>query len=284
MNSRISMLAFKMAGALVALCLSQSSVAEVTSHPVTSSFEIGPELGYFNYSETIPQNGKDVFFMRDTGYFGGIAAAWEYHGPFMLKVDGHYKAGQVHYESNGTGSADGTIDHILDLRGLVGFDFCIDDLRASPYTGFGYRYLKDNSYNDGKLSSTGAIGYDRESNYMYFPIGLEFERQITNLLTIGVNVEYDIFWHGLQVSHLEEDGNITPLINEQNKGYGLRGSVRVIRCLNSKTKAIFEPYIRYWRIDASEIGSSVDGWGESDFGLEPDNATTEVGFSIKVGL
>lgn len=283
MNIRNSLHILKIAGVMAALSLPQLSLATVTSHPVTSSFEIGPELGYFNYNETIPQNGRDVFFMRDTGLFGGIAAAWEYHGPFMLKVDGHYKAGKVHYESNGTGSVDGTTDHILDLRGLVGYDFCVDDLRASPYYGFGYRYLKDNSYNDGKLSSSGAIGYDRESNYMYVPLGIEFERRIDSLLTVGVNLEWDIFWHGLQVSHLEEDGNMTPLINEQNKGFGARGSVRFIRCYNAKTKVILEPYIRYWRINASEVGSSANSLGQSDFGLEPDNSTTEVGVALKLG-
>ena len=98
----------------------------------------------------------------------------------------------------------------------------------------------------------------------------------------GVTVEYDVFIDGNQTSHLE-DGNVgyDTSTNDQNDGYGLRGSVRVMK----QTDAIdffVEPFVRYWDIEDSEVSLTTVNGAVVGAGLEPTNNTTEYG--LKIGI
>lgn len=223
------------------------------------SFEVGPEASFIQYVE------PDV--MKETGYMVGVAGTYAYHNNLMFKAEGNASYGRVYYENSGT--IDDIPDYMFEGRLMGGFDFPV--LEASvvtPYIGFGYRYLMDDG--SGKVSSTGAGGYRRESNYYYSPIGIETLSSLENEWYIGIVLEYDHFWKGRQVTHLDDVSSIYSTVkNDQNDGYGLRGSIRFKK--EGRFAYVLEPFARYWNIDDSEV---VDIW------IEPKNHSTEVGLKF----
>lgn len=166
---------------------------------------------------------------------------------------------------------------MLEFRGLVGGDFPVGKASTlTPYIGIGYRYLNDDSSFD-------PAGYERESNYIYSPIGINFITNLGNSWSMGVIGEYDYFWWGKQKTHW---GDIVPGVdvmeNRQKKGYGLRGSIALEK---KYKKVIFEggPFIRYWNIKQSEIESiTYYGIPTGLVGWEPKNNSTEVGVMLGV--
>ena len=136
--------------------------------------------------------------------------------------------------------------------------------------GLGFRYLNDDA--GGRQSSTGAFAYQRISRYFYAPLGIEMANQLSSNLLLGAMTEFDIFLWGRQSSNLSDvDPSFPDLQNDQEKGFGLRGSFKFV-FQNEKTNYIVEPFVRYWHIKNSNLNS---------FGLEPDNNTTEYG--VKLG-
>jgi hypothetical protein len=108
--------------------------------------------------------------MEQKGMMYGIGAAYSYHNKTMFKADAKFSYGQVDYQNSGT--INNINDYIFEIRAVSGYDFKLtDSLVLTPYIGIGYRYLRDDMA--GRISSTGAAGYLRESNYYYSPIGIE---------------------------------------------------------------------------------------------------------------
>jgi hypothetical protein len=177
---------------------------------------------------------------------------------------------------NGTPyTIDNIEDYMLEFRGLGGLDFPI--LKATiltPYIGFGYRYLNDDPSFD-------PAGYERESEYFYNPIGIEVITELEGWF-IGLTFEYDFFWMGIQQSHLNDvDSAFNDTENNQNDGYGLRGSIK----LQKKTKIVdflIEPYIKYWNIGKSEESKVTYAGGIVAHGYEPKNNSMEIGGKIAV--
>jgi len=209
------------------------------------TWEVGPEISHITYEE------PDV--METKGFMYGIAGSYAYHNNLMLKAEGRFSYGQVDYDgqlSDGTSyTIDGIDDYMLEFRGLGGYDFPI--LTATiltPYIGFGYRYLHDDPSFD-------PAGYERESNYIYSPIGVETITKLDNGWSLGLAVEYDYFWKGIQKSHLSDvDASISDMENDQNDGYGLRGSIKLQK-KSEKIDFVIEPFIRYWDIEKSEVSA-----------------------------
>jgi len=138
------------------------------------TFELGPEVSYITYRE------PDV--MKEKGMMYGLVGSYAYHNKIMLKAEAKGSWGKVDYSNSG--DIRNITDYMLEFRGLGGYDFPI--LNAStitPYIGIGYRYLNDDG--SGKTSSTGAIFYERESNYIYSPVGIEFNIHLGNGLFAG---------------------------------------------------------------------------------------------------
>jgi len=144
----------------------------------------------------------------------------------------------------------------------------------------GYRYLNDDS--SGKTTSTNAAGYERESNYIYSPIGLEATYKMQNDWSIGASAEYDIFWWGRQNSHLSDaNRGFADVENDQNEGYGVRGSLKLQK-KGEKFDLILEPFIRYWNVAKSNDSNVTYAGVIVGYGYEPKNNTTEYG--IKIGV
>ena len=180
------------------------------------------------------------------------------------------------YSSNRTGSSDNIRDIVFEPRVLAGYDFYFDERTVyTVYLGFGYRYLKDDG--SGKVSTTGALGYQRESNYYYTPVGVEGLADVGNNWFIEAIAEYDFLWSGSQISHL---GDAIPgwntVSDDQNTGWGVRGSLKVLK-KSERYDWSFGPFFRYWRIEKSEDSHLQAGGTLIGFAWEPENNSTEIG-------
>lgn len=245
------------------------------------TWEIGPEVSYIKY--------KEPGVMETKGLMHGVAGSYTYRGwipisaeeskPLykrMLKAEGRFSYGEVDYDGallNGMPYAINSIDdYVLEFRGLVGYDFpqevsnrnSIEGL-GTIYTGIGYRYLNDDSSFD-------PAGYERESNYLYAPIGVESIFALDNSWSFAVTVEYDAFLWGKQKSHL--GGVFGTIKNRQKQGHGVRGSIEFQR-KGKKVDFVIKPFIRYWYVDESEVDYAGGlAW------VEPENHSTEYGLML----
>ncbi|NOZ69954.1 MAG: autotransporter outer membrane beta-barrel domain-containing protein [Deferribacteres bacterium] len=231
--------------------------------------EIAPQVSHIRYKE--PQ------VMEEKGVMYGIGGSYAYHNKVMLKIQAGYSLGQLDYKNSGT--IDNIDNYMIELRGLGGYDIPVSKATVlTPYIGLGYRYLNDDS--SGKISSTGAYGYERESTYYYSPIGIESVTQLNSAWSVGLTVEYDLFWEGKQKSHLSDvNASFSDLKNDQHQGYGWRGSVS-LRKKGKKVSFVMEPFVKYWNIAKSErsfITVSGSIWG---YGWEPENNSTEFGIKL----
>lgn len=257
---------------------------------VPGKLTMGAEFSYLKYEE--PD------FMEQTGPLFGVYAEYamrtpendkvssleeflsSYQNNYVFGIEGQFLAGQVDYDSQSTGSIDNINEYLFEIRGLAGYDFPVADATVlTPYLGIGYRYL--NNAMGGKRSTTGAAGYDRESNYVYMPFGVKTKTPLEGPWSLGFNVEYDLFLDGTQKSHLEDvSSSLSELDNDQNKGYGVRGSIQLDYQANT-WNLLVEPFIRYWNIDESNIATITCGGTPCAAGYEPNNNSTEYG--VKVG-
>ncbi|RKY33328.1 MAG: hypothetical protein DRP68_02685 [Candidatus Omnitrophota bacterium] len=234
-------------------------------------WELGTEISHIKYEEP--------GVMEEEGMMYGIAGSYTYRNSIMLKVEGRFAYGQVDYKNSGT--LDNIDDYILEFRGLGGHDFSIFTASTlTPYIGIGYRYLNDDM--SGRITSTGALGYERESNYIYSPIGVEIITPLKNGWSVGAMLEYDIFWWGKQISHLTDvPGYLEDAENRQKRGYGVRGCIKFQK-KGEKLDFVIEPFIRYWNIKKSEETQVSHILGTVTV-YEPKNNSTEYGirFTLK---
>lgn len=246
-----------------------TSIVSMARH----TWEIGPELSYIEYKE------PDV--MKEKGMMYGIGVAYSYHNNVMLKADAKFSYGWVDYENSGT--LNNIDDIIFEIRAIGGYDFKISNsLTMTPFIGFGYRYLKDDMR--GRITSTGAYGYERESNYYYSPIGIEAVYVFDKGWSAGVILEYDYFWKGIQKSYWSDvDSGNNDLENDQDGGYGLRGSI-VIKKQSDRVFYAIEPFIRYWHIDKSDYEISTYYGIANGIAWEPKNESTEFGVKFMIGF
>jgi|GEM_PF-1183839 len=195
----------------------------------------------------------------------------------MIRLDTRFSQGDdMHYRSGGTGEMFDQEQWTWESRAVVGYDVAVkQSMILTPYIGLGYRYLMHD--NSGRQSSTGAWGYDRESTYWYLPLGFDLEHEIGSGWSMVWNFEYDFFLDGEQRSHLEDvPGYSEELVNNQDEGWGYRGSLMVVRKMKS-VDLMAGPFARYWHIKDSDVQCTVDVCG-----LEPHNRTWE--FGIRAGI
>ena len=245
--------------------------------------EFGTELYRYSYKEP-------VFNLEIKGLQYGVFGTYIYRPAkedalysevlHKNKLADRFAAGPVDYSSNGSGQLDNEDNYAFELRGIAGYEHFVNDrFLLSGYGGFGFRYLNNDS--GGQQTTTGAYGYERVSNYFYFPLGIETLHQITPYWKIATNLEWDILLSGEQTSYLSDvDSDYPDLENDQDRGYGARGSAKIIK-EGESVDLFFEPFFRYWKIQDSRVATAV-GNGVAIAGLEPDNNTTEYG--VKFGL
>ena len=223
--------------------------------------EFRPEISHISYKES------DI---KEEGTMYGVAGLFAYRNKIMLRAEGRVSFGQVDYSNSE--EINNIDDYMLEFRGLVGYDFpVLKSSQLTPYIGIGYRYLND------------AFDYERESGYLYSPIGVEFLTPLGNRWSILLTGEYDLFWYGKQKSYLSDIlPGLNDIENRQKNGYGWRGSIIFQK---EYKKVIFEggPFIRYWNIKKSEEESiTYLGYETGYIAWEPKNKSTEIGLLVGI--
>jgi hypothetical protein len=229
---------------------------------------IGPEIYRFEYEES---------GIQDTGTFYGITAGYILRNWIpdtgmeklsdnkkMFSVELRFAGGEVDYDGqlmNGTPYRISNIpDKTFEARFLIGPDLLRKNHLSTFYTGLAYRYLLDDSSSD-------PAGYERESNYLYLPVGYQFHQITDAPWSLAATIEGDVLLYGVQRSDL----GALDVNNEQHTGLGFRTSLKF---QNRSKNHIFciEPFFRYWDIDDSET---------EKFLREPANETIEFGMQFK---
>ena len=161
----------------------------------------------------------------------------------------------------------------MDYRLLVGKDVPFDDYLLSFYSGAGVRSL----FNDARgITSTGALGYRRDSSYVYLPLGLTHRMGWGGGdARISTSLEYDHFMEGQQVSHVTDAGANSDLTNHQRNGFGLRLMVAY-----ETEDWSLGGFYNYWNIQQSESATFVQ-LPYIVTGYEPLNITREAGIQLK---
>ena len=183
---------------------------------------------------------------------------------WFVRGDLSFATGKADYSSPASGTKNGNTDWNCELRGLVGKDFDNKTYVLSPYSGLGYRYL----FNDLRgATSTGAIGYRRESSYSYLPFGVTHRLRLESVARLSTTLEYDYFLDGRQKSYTSDlNGLFQDVVNKQHAGYGIRGSMYY-----EKNSWSLGPWFRYWNINQSDLVLSI---------FEPKGTTSEVGLRM----
>jgi len=232
-------------------------------------FEFGATVWYLEY--------KEPGLMTEKGPFAGFDAAYTYRGPsgsemedILIRSEVRVGFGLVDYDGqlmDGTPySYNGQKSMLIEPRILIGRDVAYAEVHMAPYVGVGYRRLDDYQSGD-------PAGYDRSSNYLYSPVGLETWAEAEGPWRIGGTLEYDLFWGGRQETWLFDP----PLRNHQHAGYGVRGSLKFVR-KGPRSEFVFEPYVVYWSIKTSDVVYGPDAEGY----VEPANHSVEIG--LRVGI
>jgi hypothetical protein len=241
---------------------SLSAHAESTvSLKTTDGYEVGAQVSNYKYEEPGLMNNKG----NKIGLTG--TAAKNLGNDWYVVGDLRFAFGDVDYTGSGTKS--GNPDRLWDMRAIGGKDFAVGSYVLSPYAGFGYRTL----FNDFRgTTSTGAIGYRRNSEYLYLPLGVTHRFQTDSASRISTSLEYDHLISGTQKSYLSDAGFID-ISNDQKSGFGIR-----ISSAYEKKDWSVGIFYYYWDIEDSERYYISGGPGYS---VEPKNKTDEYGIQVK---
>lgn len=254
---------------LAALAIPSLAFAQQVSLKTRPGTELGLNAAYYKYEEPgVPVTEKGYNAGLDVVFTATPGNDW------FIRGDAAFAYGYTDY--TGSGTKDDDPYRYAEIRGTFGKDFDNDGYTLSPYFGIGFRYSRDDLRG---LTSTGAIGYRRESRYLYIPVGLTHRLGLKSSARLSTTLEFDYLLKGQQKSYLSDTfPSASDLTNDQNSGYGIRASVYY-----EKANWSFGPWFRYWHIDQSETAAAtavVSGTTVTAFFLEPKNETTEIGFRV----
>ncbi|MCF6766017.1 porin family protein [Thiotrichales bacterium 19S3-7] len=246
----------------ISLALTSNQFAyanEQSNRQSKPSISLLPEFGYYRYEEPGIMEIKGPLI----GLSSETKIPFTHKLSFRLFVRGAYNFGS--YSSTNTGDNDNDNSWLINIAPSVGYSFVVNhNVTMTPYTGVGYRYLNNDS--SGNETTTGHFGYLRESNYFYWPIGIDLIFRHKKWTYRGV-FEYDYLIVGYQYSHLPASFGGT-ISNKQTNGYGLNGKLEISYDVSHSVQIGIGPYIRYWNIKESEVDNGY---------VEPDNNTFEAG-------
>jgi hypothetical protein len=227
-----------------------------------AGWEVGGQVARYRYEE------PDVMWLKGDriGAMGAYTAVNDKRVYARFELRQSY--GELDYQ--GSGTLNNVPDQLFEARALAGRDYPAGKLVWSPYVGGGFRYL----YNDLRgVTSTGAIGYQRDSSYFYVPLGVTLRMRLGGEWVLAPQLEYDAFVHGVQRSLLTDTGLGAPdVTNQQRRGRGYRAQL-----MFEGRRWAFGPWLHYWNIKDSDIQPIAPGFG----GLEPANWTRESGVELR---
>jgi hypothetical protein len=248
------------------LFIASISHAQSNTLSTLAGNNIGLSLSSYQYRE------PDIMSSKGSKLGLDLCATRELQNNHFFRGDLRYAFGSVDY--NGSGSASGQPDWYIEARGLLSKDWVINDAVFSPYIGLGYRYLSNDARG---FTGTGAVGYRRESNYLYLPIGLTYRVTVNTQARLTTEVGYDHLLSGKQVSRLSDTGlGLSDVTNIQSTGYGLKLSV-----MYEKENWAIGPFAHYWNVGQSDIAVWFQNGIPVGTGVEPENNTVEFGLKAR---
>jgi hypothetical protein len=235
--------------------------AEVAAPQTRHTFEIGLVLNSFDYEEPDPD-------VELNGTMYGVKAQYAFHWyrGLMIAADAEYTYGEPEYDGgffDGTPIERDSEDYIFETRVVGGWDFYINpNFILTPYAGIGYRYWNNDV--------EGSGSYERETEYVYSPLGVTMSIPMGQHWRWGMTFEYDLFWAGTNESAVSDvDAGYNDVEFDLDDGYGFRASMS----FGTRHFAI-EPYFVYWEIDDSDTDTlTYNGVPLFDV-IEPENETT----------
>ena len=171
--------------------------------------------------------------------------------------------GWVNYSGSGTLDKD-----YYKFRGETYAGYQLDNF--TPIIGLGYRWLYDDS--GGETSSTGALGYDRQSQYLYIPVGGIFNID----KDIKIKSQFNYLIAGRQTSYLSDIAGFSDVENDQSYGWGVDFTIDY---KFSGATSLYSFY-RHWDIDKSDTANGTFAGVLVFEAFEPANTTTEAGIGI----
>lgn len=233
--------------------------AAVRSHEITG------EVYYWSYEEQVVGDDDFVDEYSDPVFFALGYRHWETRpetigAMFTSEIGG----GPAKYA--GSGTLDGFWYYKFRAEAYVTYEYH----GFAPILGLGYRWLYDDS--GGRLTSTGFSSYDRQSQYLYLPIGAIYK--VTD--SFKVKAQYNYLIYGKQTSYLSDIPGFSDIENDQNNGWGVDVTFdyRPFRNIG------FHTFFRYWDIDDSETTVGFILGTAAFTAIEPMNQTVEAGVGI----
>jgi len=256
----------------------QDEYAGVSTSAAARAWTIAPEVFYYRYREPGVMTNEGTLYgvvgsytFRDARYDDGSAldageadvTSWS-----TVRFEGRLAFGEVDYDGSfmdGTPlSTSGSDDLLLDVRLLGGREWRPARFADAAYFGLGYRYLNDDS-------SEQLGGYERESNYLYVPLGARKDFDLAGRWDLGLNGEFDVLIVGRQISHLSDaDPDLPDVRNWQWPGFGAAVTAE-LHHRGERFDLAVAPFVRYWWVAESDTSQGY---------YEPENNTVECGLSF----
>lgn len=228
------------------------------------SIEATLDAYYWSYEEFVADDPDFVDEVSDPVFVSLGLRNWRtWPDAFRVLFTAEASLGEVAYNGSGTLDKD-----YYKFRGEVYGAYRIGDF--APFIGIGYRWLYDDG--GGQLTSTGFSSYDRQSQYVYVPIGGIY--RITDDLRI--KGQYNLLLYGIQTSFLSDVAGFSDIENDQNFGWGTDITI------DYRLSARFGVYtfFRYWDIDDSDPELGTINGVIAFQAFEPHNQTIEAGFGV----
>ncbi len=265
---------------LTCLLTALLTTASVSAAHADNNFSLGFEGFHDTYREPQP-----VDVTTDTNY-GSVTGKWVHNWDrWFTAIDGRYSTGTDSYHSP-SGHLSGARQNETDDRVRGGLSWRMGENSLSAYIGAGVRYFVDNG--KGTFTDLGAFGYDRRITQFYAPIGITYSHPVSSGLSIVPNFEFDPLVYGNVNTRLANStfyslpgiGTFKSynINNTQKSGYGVRGEIMASWQSTHNLTWQFGPFVRYWRIQDSNIAVDPNGVGWE----EPKNTRLQYGASLRV--
>lgn len=256
------------------------------------SFELSYAVADFKYQE----EGGD--FMKSEGFIHGPSATFTYMDnryPFFAELFGEYLTGSGEYNGGLTNIVTGeSIPYSHDddeydiFLGQLVLGWVVSPGSSNrpdnqdgrwlikPYTGIGFRYLRNDS-ND-------QFAYEREIYWTYLPIGVDVRYRLAEKWVVGLRPQFNLLLTG----HIESDVFEDSFSNNLGfgDGYGFWAALPIERHFK-RVGLTLEPFVRYWNMRESDpdtvvVSGLVPGFDVLVTGVEPENDTLVYGLRIGV--
>jgi len=259
--------------ALLAVTAHLSAHGEGKHYLGRTQLELGGEYTSFKFEEH-DEDGANI--MTEKGCLAGLRAALIHRSPLYWRINGSYRRGNLEYDGAtqaGTPVVTDTSDTLFDVEAVLGTDLAADDPNTviAFYSGLGFRRWEN--------EITGPGGYPRRTDYLYLPVGLEFDGPLGRRGWWGLRGQLDLLVRGMVRSDFSEiSPELGEIKNTQSSGYGIRASFFVHLRVGRSSALSIEPFMQYWQIDASDVVTLADGSGL----YEPANSTTVYGIAVSL--